>query len=213
MKINTSVHIQQVARLVLSMQTRILLVSLLVCSCTTGSLYRFQSQPSEASVFYQNGAEKVMIGLTPIDYTKSALPTASSFTLVFEKEGFDPREVVVSPTDNSQTIISTVLKQSKDVNSDASLKRVRTVLTKFFEVQELISRRKFVDALALLTKIEDAESSLPEVHVMRGSIYMLLNDTVQAKNSWEKALKIDPGLNDIRVRIKSLGESNKRKSP
>jgi tetratricopeptide (TPR) repeat protein len=178
--------------------------------CAGGSLYRFQSQPSEASVYYLNGNEKTVIGVTPIDYTKAALPTDTPFIIIFEKPGFETKEVSVSPTDNSQTTISTTLKASKDLNSDLATKKTRELLNKVFEVQELTARLKFVDALAVLNKLEESNPSIPEISSMRGSIYLLLNDKEQARQSWEKALKMDPSLEELRVRLKALGSDKKK---
>ena len=178
-------------------------LSCLSVSCS-GSMYKFQSQPLEASVYYINGGDKTAIGLTPIDYTKASLPTDAPFTILFEKAGYESREVTVSPTDNSQTTISTTLKASKEPNSDAATKKTRDILRKFFEVQELTAQQRFVDALAILSKLEDTEPAIAEVASTKGSIYLLLNDQVQARKQWEKALKIDPTLEQLRVKLKGL---------
>lgn len=182
-------------------------------SCLTTSLYKFQSQPTEASVYYVNGNDKTMIGVTPIDYTKTALPTDAPFLLIFEKPGYEPREISVSPTDNSQTTISAVLKSSKEPFADAGTKRVREVLRKVFEIQELTSRHKYVDALSALNKLEEVEPNVAEIYALKGSLYLMLNDTVQTKFQWEKALKIDPTLDSLRARIKNLPKTEKGAKP
>lgn len=182
-------------------------------SCFSTSVYKFQSQPSEASVYYVNGAEKTLIGQTPIDYTKTALPTDAPFSLIFEKPGFETREISVSPTDNAQTTISATLKQSKDLFADASTKRVRDVLKKIFEIQEMTARQRYVDALASLTRLEEQEPNIAEIYTLKGSIYLIMNDQTQAKSQWEKALKIDPGLDGIRARLKALATPVKGGTP
>jgi tetratricopeptide (TPR) repeat protein len=181
--------------------------------CFSTSLYKFQSQPSEASVYYINGNDKVLIGVTPVDYTKAALPTDVPFTLLFEKVGYESREVAVSPTDNSQTTISTVLKSSKEPFADQATKRLRGVLQKIFEIQELTSRQRFVDALAALNKLEESEPNVAEIFAMKGSIYLMLNDTAQTRLQWEKALKVDPTLDHLRARIKNLPATAKAGNP
>jgi tetratricopeptide (TPR) repeat protein len=173
--------------------------------CFSTSLYKFQSQPSEASVYYINGNDKVLIGVTPVDYTKAALPTDVPFTLLFEKVGYESREVAVSPTDNSQTTISTVLKSSKEPFADQATKRLRGVLQK--------SRQRFVDALAALNKLEESEPNVAEIFAMKGSIYLMLNDTAQTRLQWEKALKVDPTLDHLRARIKNLPATAKAGNP
>jgi hypothetical protein len=177
---------------------------LLVSGCFTSSVYKFQSQPNEASVYYINGTEKTLIGQTPIDYTKAALPSDTPFVIIFEKPGFETKEISVSPTDNSQTTVSANLKSSSDGPSDAATKRIRDILKKVFAVQELTAKQKYVDALAALSKLEDSEPSLAEINVIKGSIYLMLNDKVEARKQWEKALKLDSSLDEIRTRIKNL---------
>lgn len=190
-----------------------LLLTVSLTGCFSTSIYKFQSQPSEASVYYINGSDKTLIGVTPIDYTKAALPTDTPFTLLFEKPGYEPREISISPTDNSQTTISTVLKSSKEPFVDAATKRLRDVLKKIFEIQELTSRQRFVDALAALNKLEESEPNVAEIYALKGSIYLMLNDVSQTKMQWEKALKIDPTLDQLRVRIKNLPTTAKAGSP
>ena len=177
--------------------------------CFSTSVYKFQSQPSEANVYYVNGAEKNLIGVTPIDYAKTALPGDAPFTLVFEKAGYETREVSVSPTGNSQTTIRATLKASKEPFADAGTKRVREVLRKIFEIQELTSRQRFADALAALNKLEETEPNVAELYALKGSIYLMLNDAVQTRVQWEKALKIDPTLDNLRERIKKLPNTAK----
>lgn len=188
-------------------------IVLLLTGCFSTSVYKFQSQPSEATVYYVNGAEKNLIGVTPIDYAKTALPGDAPFTLIFEKTGYETREVSVSPTDNSQTTIRAVLKASKEPFADAGTKRVRDVLRRIFEIQELTSRQRFADALAALNKLEEIEPNVAEIYALKGSIYLMLNDAAQTKTQWEKALKIDPTLDTLRERIKKLPNTAKAVAP
>jgi Tfp pilus assembly protein PilF len=182
---------------------------ILLTACFSTSVYKFQSQPSEASVYYLNGAEKTLIGQTPIDYTKTNLPSDAPFSILFEKSGFEPREISVTPTDNSQTIISAILKSSAEPFADATTKKIRDVLKRVFDVQEMTAKQKFVDALTALKKLEEEHPNVAEIYSMKGSIYILLNDKAQAKEQWEKALKIDPSLDQLRVRVKAISASTK----
>ena len=185
----------------------------ILTSCFSTSVYKFQSQPAEASVFFVNGSEKTLIGQTPIDYTKAALPSDVPFTIVFEKPGYEPKEISVSPTDNSQTTVSASLKTAKEPVTDAATKHLRDVLKRVFDVQELTARQKYVDALAALNKLEEQEPNVPEIYMLKGSIYAVLNDSAQARTQWEKALKLDPTLDNLRVRIKALPASAKGGTP
>ena len=181
--------------------------------CASSSVYKFQSQPNEATVYYINGNDKTLVGQTPIDYTKTQLPTDAPFTLAFEKPGYETKEISVSPTDNSQTTISAILKQQKEPVTDAATKRLRAVLQKIFDIQELTARQRYVDALAGLSKLEEQEPNVAEIYSLKGSIYVILNDPTQAKAQWEKALKVDPSLDNLRARIKTLDTTTKGAKP
>lgn len=189
------------------------LSSVFMLGCFSTSVYKFQSQPNEASVYYVNGAERNLIGVTPIDYTKAALPADAPFTLIFEKPGYESREISVSPTDNSQTTIRAVLKAAKEPISDVTTNRVRSVLRRVFEIQELTSRQRYADALAGLNKLEEEEPNVAEIYSMKGSIYLMLNDPSQTRVQWEKALKIDPTLDSLRERLKKLPTTAKVSNP
>jgi len=184
-----------------------------ITGCFSTSVYKFQSQPSDAAVYYVNGADRTLIGQTPIDYTKASLPTDAPFSLVFEKAGFEPREITVSPTDNTQTTVSASLKPAKDPVIDAGTKRIRDVLRKIFEIQEMTARQRYVDALASLNKLEEQEPKVAEIYSLKGSVYLILNDSTQAKANWEKALKLDPSLDSLRSRIKALSVPVKGANP
>jgi tetratricopeptide (TPR) repeat protein len=87
------------------------------------------------------------------------------------------------------------------------------VLRKIFEIQELTSRQRFADALAALNKLEETEPNVAEIYALKGSIYLMLNDAAQTKTQWEKALKIDPSLDNLRERIKKLPNTAKAVTP
>lgn len=176
----------------------VILSCFVVASCATN--YRFVSQPNEATVYYENGNQKTLIGQTPIDFSKAALPTDSPFIIIFEKTGFEKKEVSVTPSDNTLTTVSVNLKPSPNA-SDETLKRTRATLQQIFAIQELIAQNKYVDALSGLKKLEEFEPNLPEVYVIRGSVYLLLNDKKQTKQQWEKALKLDPNMESLNVRL------------
>jgi predicted negative regulator of RcsB-dependent stress response len=76
----------------------------------------------------------------------------------------------------------------------------------------MTAKQKFVDALAALKKLEEENPNVAEIYSMKGSIYILLNDKLQAKEQWEKALKIDPSLDQLRVRVKAISASAKKEA-
>jgi tetratricopeptide (TPR) repeat protein len=172
------------------------------------SYYRFLSQPNEAQVYVINGGQKTVLGQTPIDFTKAALPSDVPFVISFEKAGFENKEITVTPSENSLTTVSVNLKQSLSGNSDANTKRIRNAIQAIFEIQELTAQKRYVDALAKLKSLESEEPSLAEVFILRGSLYVLLNDRAQAKKEWEQALKLDPTMETLKVKLLRLTGGN-----
>ena len=187
----------------------LMLLVLTASGCATQ--YRFISTPEGAAVYQKTSTQKLLLGETPITYTKSSLPNDSPFLIVFEKQGFEVREVAVTPTDNSLTSITVQLKPKTPGGEDEGMKRMRTVIKKIFAIQEHMRQRRFVDALAGLKVLEEAEPGLAEVYVLRGSIYALLQDQVQAQREWEKAISIDPSLDELKVHLARLKKAMETK--
>jgi tetratricopeptide (TPR) repeat protein len=189
-------------------ESALLIASFLFLLQSCATQYRFMSQPSEATVFFVNGSQKTMIGQTPIDFSKAALPTDAPFVITFEKSGFETKEISVAPSENTLTTINVSLKPALGALTDEATKRTRKSVQQIFAIQELTAQKRYVDALASLKKLEEAEPNLVEVFVMRGSIYVLLNDTQQARREWEKALKMDPSMESLKVRLLTLAKDD-----
>lgn len=175
--------------------------------------YRFASTPEAAAVYQITPTSKVLLGETPITFAKTALPTEAPFVVVFEKEGFESKDVSISPTDNSLTTVSVQLKPVRPGGEDVGMKRMRGVLRQIFSIQEKIFQKKYVDALAALKTLEQQESALAEVFVLRGSVYVLLNDPDQARQQWDKALQIDPSLDEVKVSLAKLPKAGGGQAP
>jgi len=172
--------------------------------------YRFNSTPEGAAVYQRTATQKLLLGETPVSYGKTNLPSDSPFLIVFEKQGYESREVAVTPTDNSLTSVSVQLKPKQPGGEDEGLRRMRTVIKKIFAVQDQIRQKRFVDALAGLKLLEEVEPQLAEIYVLRGSIYAVMDDQVQTQREWEKALGLDPGLEELKIhlaRLKKLKEA------
>jgi hypothetical protein len=190
------------------MQIMILGLGAWLGACATE--YRFNSTPEGAAVYQRTATQKLLLGETPVSYGKTNLPSDSPFLIVFEKQGYESREVAVTPTDNSLTSVSVQLKPKQPGGEDEGLRRMRTVIKKIFAVQDQIRQKRFVDALAGLKLLEEVEPQLAEIYVLRGSIYAVMDDQVQTQREWEKALGLDPGLEELKIhlaRLKKLKEA------
>lgn len=180
-----------------------LVVSLLQAGCAT--TYKISTLPQGVSVYQKAGADKSFLGETPIEFEKSGLPPDKPFVLVFEKSGFESKELVVTPTDDTRTTVSVTLKPAeRGTDGDDTFRRTRSVLLKVFEIQNLVAKKRYVDALTSLNALEEQEPKLPEVFMLRGSVYFMLNEQQLAKNNWEKALELDPALSSVQESLANL---------
>jgi tetratricopeptide (TPR) repeat protein len=189
-------------RLLLRNSLALAVSAVLLVSCA--SSYSFVSQPPGAATYLKQGSEKKYLGETPLEFSKANLPNTDPFVISIEKDGYMPREVSILPTNQSQTNVRVSLAPSVAGTGDAALARVRVVVTQILDAQEKAARRNFVGALATLSELEKSEPRLPEIFVIRGSIYVLLKQPNDARAQWTKALELDPRLENIKVRLSQL---------
>ena len=180
----------------------LLLVATLVGCSTT---YQFVTQPEGANVYHQKDGSKALLGTTPLEFKKSGLPEDAPFSVIFEKQGYEPLNLLITPTDNSHTTVTATMKPGSASNgNDPESMRVRGVLRRVFKVQEHVATRRYTEALSLLRDLEKDEPNLAETYVLKGSVYLMLNDSAQARLSWEKALTLDSSLDDVRVQLNKI---------
>jgi len=197
-----------VGRKIFAASLNMLALTFVGCSTT----YQFNTQPEGASVYYQKDGTKALIGTTPLEFKKSALPEDVPFSVLFEKTGYEPLNLVITPTDNSHTTVSATLKPGAGNGKDPESRRVRSVLSRVFKVQELVATRRYPEALSLLRDLEKDEPNLAETYVLKGSVYLMLNDSAQARKAWEKALQLDTSLDDVRVQLNKIAADAGAKS-
>ena len=184
-------------------------LALVGCSTT----YQFVTQPEGANVYHQKDGTKSLLGTTPLEFKKSGLPEDAPFAVMFEKQGYEPLNLVITPTDNSHTTVTATMKPGSTSNgNDPESLRVRSVLNRVFKVQEHVATRRYPEALSLLRDLEKDEPNLAETFVLKGSVYLMLNDSAQARTAWEKALTLDPSLDDVRVQLNKIATDTSAKA-
>lgn len=165
------------------------LLSLAGCA----SSYQLNSVPTGANVYYLegNGEKKLFLGSTPVNYSKSLLPENQAFLLMFEKEGYSAQIVPVAATDESKTILNVRMKvQSEKVKPPA--KETNILVRRLFLAQEMMYRKEYVAAMQEVERLVHDYPEAAQPHVIRGTIYYLLNEVKSAKKSWRAALELDP---------------------
>jgi hypothetical protein len=189
-------------------------VALLAVCMTAGLLsfgcattYEFVSSPENAAVYQNLNGERALLGQTPLVFNKSGLPSDRPFTVTFVRDGWEPLDVLISPTGESRTKVTATLKPGRGDGKDPQTLRTRKVLASVFKIQELMFQNKTVDALSHLRDLEKDEPNLPEVFVLKGSLYAAINDREQARAAWQQALALDPTLDRIRIELKRLEDA------
>ncbi|MDE3058763.1 MAG: hypothetical protein KGJ59_12490 [Bacteroidota bacterium] len=67
------------------------------------------------------------------------------------------------------------------------------------EAQRLFSLKRYTEALVAINRSIDAAPNLALAHAIKGSVYYMLQNMNQAKISWEKALELDPSMDNVRA--------------
>jgi Tfp pilus assembly protein PilF len=67
------------------------------------------------------------------------------------------------------------------------------------EAQTLFSERRYTQALVEINKSVEAAPNMALAYAVRGSIYYMLRQFPEAKQSWEKALELDPSMDNVRA--------------
>lgn len=71
----------------------------------------------------------------------------------------------------------------------------------FHEGQKLFSRKRYMEALDKVNNSIQITPNLAMSYALKGSIYYMLRQDIEAKKSWEKALELDPGMDDVRAHL------------
>jgi tetratricopeptide (TPR) repeat protein len=178
----------------------ILWLFLVFCSGSLGcaTAYQINSVPSEANVYYYDplNQKKIMMGTTPLNYSKGSIPTENAFILAVEKEGYFPQEFPISLTDEARTTIMVTLKVDPSDGSRET-KVLNEVVSRLFHAQDLIYQKKFHAAIVEIDKILKDKPALLQAQVMKGTAYYLLNELPSAIAAWKIALKLDPQHEDL----------------
>ena len=67
------------------------------------------------------------------------------------------------------------------------------------QAQKLFSERRYAQALTEINKSVEAAPNMALAYAVRGSVYFMLRQYPDAKLSWEKALELDPSMDNVRA--------------
>lgn len=181
------------------------LLLLLATGCASSS-YVLSSNPAGVNVYYLDAKsqQKQLLGATPVEYKKSALPKDEAFVLKFEKDGFFPQDVPIAPTDDMRTTVSVTMKSDPALAKQPNFELNQLVL-RLFKAQEMIYKKRYQAAIIEIDQLLRDKPDLVQAHVMKGTSYYLLNEMPSALQAWKKALEIDPGNKEL---LKFLADRN-----
>lgn len=183
----------------------IIVASSSLVGCASGS-YQMTSEPAGASVFYFDpGTQKrMLIGVTPLTYKKSSVPTDKPFLLSVEMEGYENVETPVAPNDGSKTFMHFRLKPAPKGLKKSDLE-VNQIVNGLFKSQMLIYQKKYQAAVMELDGLLKDRPNLVQALVMKGTAFYLMQDMNSAVDVWRKALDLDRNNEQL---LKFLEEKN-----
>ncbi len=123
---------------------------------------------------------------------KRASETADDFLKPQEEDiASDIQDIVdTSKVKKKQPRQGTYTKDDADYNK---------ALYSLQEAQSLFSERRYAQALEEINKSVQAAPNMALAYAVRGSIYFMLREFPEAKLSWEKALELDPSMDNVRA--------------
>lgn len=142
------------------------------------------------------------------DYSISLILDASDDNIYFEMdlpEGQKPEDMLngAQPTDDPKKADPKDAKPGADATDTQKLKAsddtkyILYAQTYFFE-------KKYARALDEISKAVDRNPDSAVAHSLKGSIQYKLDDKVGARASWQKALELDPNLDNVKAMLNKL---------
>lgn len=102
----------------------------------------------------------------------------------------DIQDIVDTSKVRRQQNTGTYTKEDADYNR---------ALSSLQESQRLFSLKRYTEALVEINKSIAAAPNLALAHAIKGSVYYMLQNMNQAKISWERALELDPSMDNVRA--------------
>lgn len=183
----------------------LLTLGLGLTACASGS-YQMTSEPAGASVFYFDPStqKRMLVGVTPLTYKKSTIPSDKPFLMSVEMEGYETQETPVAPNDGSKTFMHFKMKPNPKGLKKSDLE-INQIVNALFKSQMLIYQKKYQAAVLELDSLLKDRPNLVQALVMKGTAFYMLQDLNSAVEVWKKALALDRNNEQL---LKFLEEKN-----
>jgi tetratricopeptide (TPR) repeat protein len=149
--------------------------------------------------------QAALIGSTPLSFSRDEKRSDGSevIQLRVEKEGHRPRTPAVAAFGNGTTYLDVKLPPAgvADEEIRKSFDKLRAHLE---AAQRLALANRYSEALAELEQATALDPKNAEAHAARGSVLYLMKDLEGARESWTKALEINPNMDNVRASLIDL---------
>lgn len=178
------------------------LASLMGCASTLS----LKSRPNGAKVFIREaGSDRPeLLGETPLRKTSEELQLNSRrgpFVLTLEKDGYYRKDVLVT------TLQGVDVDAYLDLDPGRTSAHINALIDQLFDAQALARSGKLKDALEALNKIEPNNTDVAALYELRGSVHLLLKDSVSAFKDYERCVKLNPSNMEAQKVFNSLGRT------
>jgi len=182
---------------------KILAFSLFTFSIGCSSKLILQSEPSDAEIFLgvAGKEDKTKAGVTPLELTETQLKDLlkissdqiSLMEVVFKKKDFEDLRVMMPS--NRWGEMSKTVKVQLTPRTEAS-DTVRVILKHLFNAKKFTDSRQYDQAHAEIDKALTLDSKMTQAMTMKGSVYFLQANYIEAQNWYKKAIDTDPSSSE-----------------
>lgn len=178
-------------------------------ACASGQSLNIQSTPSGAVVYVASGTpvKRVKIGPTPVRY--NAPDAGEPVTLVFEREGFLPKEVVVAAPFRGQANLSVQLNTySRDwfqemLRTDLA-GEVNGVMEELSGLPDVLASKSDQEAERIIAKAAEKYARLAIFHGTAGTFFYSRRKYQKAKYHFLEVLRLSPEDVEARNMLKII---------
>ncbi len=196
-------------------QLSALMSALMAIGMTFGCapVLRVKSDPPDAEVYLINSktAQKKLLGKSPLEITVSELKekldepikNGDFFEVSVEKAKYNPEKLMIpsSRTGLMVTSLDVVLKQG---NTEKEIHTAKDALDHIFLAQRLAMSGEHERAQIELDQVLVAFPDFPRALTMRASIYYIEKNYGESLKWYERALAVEPNLDDVLKMIKKI---------
>jgi tetratricopeptide (TPR) repeat protein len=195
---------------------KILLISLVLTSCSTGTL-SLKSTPDKAQVkVVDPDGEIRSLGETPVSIPLNQVFQNGAYVqLIVESSGHNPEKVLLTKPqiETSYNLSFKLNKETQDLDAMKTIDNLERIAVEIANAQRLMYAKRSEEAETILKRVVDEFPAVSVGYDMLGNIYYMKNDYRQALKYYETALELNPtNLERKRVveKIKGMTRSTGR---